>query len=192
MNGSGAPGPLCRPIVLVGLMGAGKSSVGLRLASALGVEFIDSDDEIERAANMTIPEIFSTFGEPHFRSGERRVIARLITEMPRVIATGGGAFMNAETRGTISDGAVSVWLNADIDTLVSRTEGRTHRPLLANGNPREILEGLIAERYPIYRLADVGVISKAGQTHEQMAARIIAALAEHGAAFQEGPGRAQS
>ncbi|MEM7189762.1 MAG: shikimate kinase [Pseudomonadota bacterium] len=189
---SDAPGKLSRPVVLVGLMGAGKSSVGLRLANALGVEFIDSDNEIERAANMTIPEIFEKMGEEEFRSGERRVIARLITETPRVIATGGGAFMNAETRAAIEGGAVSVWLNASLDTLVSRTEGRTHRPLLAGGNPREILARLIDERYPVYELADVAVVSRVGQTHEEMAARIIEALARHGRAFATEAGDAQA
>ena len=150
---------LRRPVVLIGLMGAGKSSVGQRLAKMLGVDFVDSDNEIETAAAMTIPEIFAKYGEDHFRSGERRVIARLVTETPRIIATGGGAFMDPETRAVIADGAVSVWLRADLDVLVSRTAGRTHRPLLNKGNPREILAGLIDQRYPVYALADVAVDS---------------------------------
>ena len=183
-NIQAAPPVLVRPLVLIGLMGAGKSSVGLRLAKALDVPFVDSDDEIEKAAALTIPEIFEKYGEPHFRSGERRVIARLLTEQPRVIATGGGAFMDAETRAVIADSAVSVWLRADLDVLVARTAGREHRPLLNQGNPREILAGLIAQRYPVYELADVAVNSVAGQAHEDMAARIISALEEHGKAFR--------
>ncbi len=180
-----APGPLVRSVVLVGLMGAGKSSVGLRLAAALGAELVDSDTEIEAAAMMSIPEIFEKFGEPHFRSSERRVLARLLTEEPCVISAGGGAFMDAETRALIAEKGVSVWLKADLEVLVSRTSGRSHRPLLNQGNPREILAGLIEQRYPIYAEADVTVESLAGQTHEGMAARIVAALAAHGRAFQE-------
>ena len=183
-NVHAAPPVLVRPLVLIGLMGAGKSSVGLRLAKALNVPFVDSDDEIEKAAALTIPEIFEKYGEPHFRSGERRVIARLLTEQPRVIATGGGAFMDEETREVIARHAVSVWLRADLDVLVARTAGREHRPLLNQGNPREILAGLIDARYPVYGLADVAVDSVAGQAHEDMAERIIAALQEHGQAFR--------
>ena len=181
---------LVRPIVLIGLMGAGKSSVGLRLADMLGVPFVDSDDEIIAAANMTIAEIFEKYGEAHFRSGERRVIARLIGEKPQVIATGGGAFMDPETRAVIAERAVSVWLSADLDLLVARTAGRTHRPLLNRGNPREILAGLVAQRYPVYALADIEVKSRAGQTHEAMARRILQALERDGRAVARGEGRA--
>lgn len=176
---------LRRPLVMIGLMGAGKSSVGLRLAKMLNVPFVDSDDEIEKAAALTIPEIFEKYGEPHFRSGERRVISRLLTEQPRVIATGGGAFMDAETRTVIARHAVSVWLRAELDVLVARTAGREHRPLLNQGNPREILARLIDTRYPVYGLADVAVDSVAGQAHEEMATRIIAALEAQGRAFEE-------
>lgn len=176
---------LRRPLVMIGLMGAGKSSVGLRLAKMLNVPFVDSDDEIEKAAALTIPEIFEKYGEPHFRSGERRVISRLLTEQPRVIATGGGAFMDAETRTVIARHAVSVWLRAELDVLVARTAGREHRPLLNQGNPREILARLIHTRYPVYGLADVAVDSLAGQAHEEMATRIIAALEAQGRAFEE-------
>ena len=176
---------LAKPIVLIGLMGAGKSSVGLRLARALGVPAVDSDTEIEAAAAMTIPEIFERFGEAHFRDGERRVIARLLTEEPRVIATGGGAFMDPETRAVIANGAVSVWLRADLDLLVERTSGRSHRPLLNQGNPREVLAGLIEKRHPVYEQADVIVDSVSGQSHESMATRIIEALSAHGKAFKE-------
>jgi shikimate kinase len=178
----GAPqSRLVRPVVLIGLMGAGKSSVGAKLAELLGASFCDSDHEIESAANMTVPEIFERYGEPHFRDGERRVIARLLAEGPKVLATGGGAFMNPLTRAVISEKAVSVWLKADLDLLVTRTAGRTHRPLLNRGDPREILKGLIEARYPVYALADVHVRSRNGMTHEQMARRIVAALQDHGA-----------
>ncbi|MDT8345941.1 MAG: shikimate kinase [Thermohalobaculum sp.] len=177
-----ADGPvLRRTVVLIGLMGAGKSSVGQRLAERLGVAFADSDGEIERAAAMSIPEIFERYGEAHFRDGERRVIARLLQEPPMVLATGGGAFMNAETRALIGRMAVSVWLKADLDLLVARTAGRTHRPLLNRGDPREILAGLIRERYPVYAGAAITVESQAGLTHDEMASRIIAALGTHGA-----------
>ncbi|MEO1491065.1 MAG: shikimate kinase [Pseudomonadota bacterium] len=174
---------LTQSIVMIGLMGAGKTSVGTRLAAMLGAGFIDSDHEIEAAAGRTIAEIFEEFGEPYFRAGERRVISRLLSGPPKVIATGGGAFMDAETRGVILAEAVSVWLRADLDVLVARTAGRTHRPLLNSGDPREILSGLIDARYPIYAEADVAVDSQLGQTHEQMAARIIAALEAEGRAF---------
>lgn len=177
-----ADGPvLGRTVVLIGLMGAGKSSVGQRLAERLGVAFADSDAEIERAAAMSIPEIFERYGEAHFRDGERRVIARLLHEPPMVLATGGGAFMNAETRALIGRMAVSVWLKADLDLLVARTAGRTHRPLLNRGDPREILAGLIRERYPVYGQAAITVESQAGLTHDEMASRIIAALGTYGA-----------
>ncbi|MEM9145095.1 MAG: shikimate kinase [Pseudomonadota bacterium] len=175
------PPRLQRTVVLIGLMGAGKSSVGLRLAQRLGVPFRDSDAEIERAAGMTIAEIFERYGEPHFRDGERRVIARLLTEAPMVMATGGGAFMNAETRTLIGGGAVSVWLKAELAVLVARTAGRTHRPLLNRGDPETVLGGLIDERYPVYAKADVAVQSRLEQTHEDMAARIETALAAHAA-----------
>lgn len=177
--------PIRRPIVLVGLMGAGKTSVGTRLASKLGCGFADSDAEIERAADLTIPEIFERHGEDHFRSGERRVISRLLSGTPMVLATGGGAFMDAETRALISKLGIGVWLRADLDLLVQRTAGRSSRPLLKTGNPREILSKLIDLRYPVYAEAPVVVDSLPGQTHEQMADRIIDALCAHGAVFQE-------
>lgn len=177
---------LVRPVVLIGLMGAGKSSVGAKLAEMLGADFRDSDVEIERAANMTVPEIFERYGEPHFRDGERKVIARLLDEGSKVLATGGGAFMNETTRDLIGRQAVSVWLKADLELLVMRTAGRTHRPLLNQGDPREILRGLIEKRYPVYGLADVHVRSRHGLSHEQMARRIIAALQDHGARTGEG------
>ena len=177
---------LVRPVVLIGLMGAGKSSVGLRLAGMLGVPFVDSDDEIVAAANMPIAEIFQKYGEPHFRSGERRVIARLITETPRIIATGGGAFMDPETRAVVAEGATSVWLSAKLELLISRTAGRTHRPILNKGNPRKILADLVEQRYPVYAQADIEVPSREGQSHEEMARRIIDALVAHGTAVVDG------
>lgn len=175
---------LARPVVLIGLMGAGKTSVGARLAEMLGAPFRDSDAEIEKAANLSVPEIFARYGEPHFREGERKVIRRLLAEGPQVLATGGGAFMNPETRALIAERAVSVWLRASLDLLVHRTAGRTHRPLLNRGDPREILSRLIAERYPTYAEADVIVDSLPGQSHEQMARRIIRALEAHGGVLE--------
>ncbi len=146
-----------RSIVMVGMMGAGKSAIGRRLAQRMRLPFVDADTEIESAAGCTIDEIFSRHGEAAFRDGERRVIARLL-EGPRcVLATGGGAFMDAETRERIRQLGVSVWLKADLDTLVDRVARRTHRPLLKNGNPRDILERLIALRYPVYAEADITV-----------------------------------
>ncbi len=181
----GAVPQLVRSVVLIGLMGAGKTSVGLRLAAALGVRAIDSDHEIERVSALTIPEIFERYGEPEFRALERRVLARLMNETPSVISAGGGAFMNPRTRALIRRRGTSVWLRADLDLLVSRTAGRTHRPLLNRGNPRQILAGLIDERYPIYGEADIIVDSLPGQTHEDMAAKIIDALASDGRAVGE-------
>ncbi|MEM6679682.1 MAG: shikimate kinase [Pseudomonadota bacterium] len=167
---------LARSVVLVGLMGAGKTSVGHRLASRLQAPFVDSDAEIETAAGMSIPDIFRLHGEPAFRDGERKVIARLIGEGPQVLATGGGAFMDPETRALIDSSAISVWLKADLDTLVARTAGRSHRPLLATGDPRAILADLIETRYPVYAEARLAVESRAGQAHEAMVERIVQAL----------------
>jgi shikimate kinase len=146
-----------RFIVLVGLMGAGKTSLGKRLAKELRLPFVDTDTEIEKAANMTIPEIFEKLGEAEFRAGERRVIARVLEGDPCVVATGGGAFMDAGTRALIADKAVSVWLRADLDTLVRRTKRRDDRPLLKAGDPREVLRRLMEERYPIYAEADIAL-----------------------------------
>ncbi len=171
---------LARPVVLVGLMGSGKTSVGRVLAERLGVAFRDSDSEIEAAAARSVAEIFEQYGEPEFRDLERRVIARLMGEAPHVLATGGGAFMNDETRALILARGVAVWLRADLDVLVSRTAGRTHRPLLNRGNPREVLDGLMRQRYPVYAEAQVAVDSLMVQTHADMAARIEAALADSG------------
>ncbi len=177
---------LIRPVALIGLMGAGKSSVGTRLAEILGVRFQDSDVEIEKAANLTVPEIFERYGEAHFRDGERRVIARLLGDRPLILATGGGAFLDAATREIIAGRAVSVWIDAKLELLVQRTAGRTHRPLLNKGSPREILAALIETRYPVYAQSDVHLKSAPGQTHDKMARRIITGLEDHGARTGKG------
>jgi shikimate kinase len=161
-----------RPIVLVGMMGVGKSSVGKRLAQALGLPFVDADAEIEKAAKMAIPEIFEAFGEAGFRDGERRVIARLIDGSPRVVATGGGAFCNEQTRRLILDQAIAVWLDSDVDTLVERVGRRDNRPLLKQGDPREILSRLKHERDPVYAEAPIHVVSNKG-AHARTLARVL-------------------
>lgn len=169
---------LPRSVALVGLMGAGKSCVGRRLAARLGLPFVDADVEIEAAAGCTISEIFAQYGEPAFRDGERRVVRRLLEGPLCVLATGGGAFMDAETRRLIADKALSVWLRADLDLLTKRTAGRDHRPLLKTGNPREILRGLIEKRYGTYALADITVDSM-DRPPEVTVDRVLGALADH-------------
>jgi shikimate kinase len=151
-----------RPIVLVGLMGVGKSSVGKKLSALLHLPFIDADEEIEKAAQMSIPEIFAQFGEGYFRDGERRVIARLIDGSAKVIATGGGAFVNDQTRALILERGIAVWLDSDIETLLERVGRKDNRPLLKQGNPREILTRLKAEREPAYAQAPIHVKSTSG------------------------------
>ena len=148
-----------RSIVLVGMMGVGKTSVGRKLASRLKMHFVDADEEIEKAAGMPISEIFARFGEDYFRDGERRVIARLIQDRPKVIATGGGAFINEETRKLILDSAISIWLNADLDILVERVSRRSHRPLLIGKDPRQVLTELGEKRNPLYEMADIHISS---------------------------------
>ena len=175
-----------RTVVLVGLMGAGKSCIGRRLAARLGVPFSDADQEVERAAAMSIPEIFEKYGEASFRDCERRVIARLLRMSPHVLATGGGAFMNETTRRLLKARALSVWLRADLDLLVRRTAKRRTRPLLQQGDPREILSDLMARRDPVYAEADVTVDSVDGPP-ETTAERVEAAVAEHVARNQVGP-----
>lgn len=152
---------LDRPVVLVGMMGVGKSSVGKRLAALLKCPFLDADEEIEESAQMSIQEIFDTYGETYFRDGERRVIARLLEDRRglSVIATGGGAFCNEETRRVILEKGIAVWLDSDVDTLVERTARKNNRPLLRNGDPREILNRLREERRPAYSLAPIHVMS---------------------------------
>ncbi|MCZ8324070.1 MAG: shikimate kinase [Sphingomonadaceae bacterium] len=156
-----------RPVVLVGMMGTGKSSIGKRLSALLHLPFVDADEAIEEAAQLTISEIFERHGEAHFRDGERRVIARLMdganpADRRKIIATGGGAFVNPETRALILDKAVTVWLDADVDTLVERTSRKDTRPLLRQGDPREILTRLRAERAPAYAQAPIHVMSGRG------------------------------
>ncbi len=148
-----------RPIVLVGLMGVGKSTVGRRLAVRLGLPFVDADHEIEEAAGMTIADIFERFGEPYFRDGERRVIARLIDGRPKVIATGGGAFINDETRALILNSAVAIWLDAEPRVLASRVSRRDTRPLLRGRDPLQVLTDLAEKRNPFYALAPIHVTS---------------------------------
>lgn len=170
---------LPRTIVLVGLMGAGKTHIGRKLAGHLGVSFVDSDDEIESAAGCTISEIFDRFGEAGFRDGERRVLARLLKETKGVISTGGGSFMNEQTRENISKtkGAVSVWLRASLDTLVERTSRRDNRPLLRHGDRRKILQRLMDERYPVYAKADI-IIDADGDKSEAVVSEIVSRLTE--------------
>jgi shikimate kinase len=165
-----------RTIVLVGLMGAGKTKIGRRLATRLGLPFFDSDCEIEMAAGETIEEIFRHRGEAMFRDGERRVIARLLMQSPHVLATGGGAFMDPATRAVIASRGVSVWLRADLDVLVARVSRRSNRPLLQERDPRAVLSDLIERRYPVYAEADLTIDSGDGPL-ELTATRTIAALA---------------
>src|SRR5215470_20040364 len=166
-----------RSIVLIGMMGAGKSSVGRRLATRLGIPFVDADSEIEEAAKMTIPEIFQKYGEADFRSVEARVIARLLDNGPQVLATGGGAFMHPETRAVVRQKGISFWLNADLDVLLRRVKRRTDRPLLRIGDPAETLKRLMAERHPFYAEADVTIHSR-DVPHEKVVDEILAALAD--------------
>jgi shikimate kinase len=166
---------ITRPVVLVGLMGVGKSTVGRKLAAMLGRDFVDADEEIVKAAQRSIPEIFETFGEPFFRDGERRVIARLIDEGHGVIATGGGAFVDPATRASVLEKGIAVWIDCDIDTLVERTSRRSNRPLLKQGNPREILTRLAQERAPFYGQAHIRVVSETGP-HADTARAIIEAI----------------
>jgi shikimate kinase len=167
-----------RPLVLVGMMGAGKTTVGRRLAQRLGRRFVDSDDEIEKAANMSIEEIFAAHGEAEFRAGEARVIARILRENDIVLATGGGAFMSAETRELVRAGAVSVWLKADFEVLFARVSRRANRPLLKTADPRRSLKTLIEARYPIYAEADVTVTSR-DVPQDAVAAEVVLSVVRH-------------
>jgi len=172
---SAAPFPIPKTLVLIGLMGAGKTSIGKRLAAKLGLPFVDADHEIERAAGCTIQEIFDRFGEEGFRDGERRVIARLLEQPVLVLSTGGGAFMDEATRNVIRERGLSIWLRADLDLLVNRTARRDHRPLLRQGDPRAVLSRLMDVRYPIYAQADVTVDSD-DSPPDITTDRVIAAL----------------
>ncbi|PZF78903.1 shikimate kinase [Aestuariivirga litoralis] len=166
-----------RPIVLVGLMGAGKTSVGRRLAEKLRIPFVDADHEIEAAAGKSIKDIFADHGEPYFREGERRVIQRLIGNGAQVLATGGGAYMNDETRQRIQESGISVWLKATLPILMKRVMKRQDRPLLQNEDPQAVMRALIDKRYPVYALADVTVESRDVQ-HGQMVNDVVRALAQ--------------
>jgi shikimate kinase len=165
-------------IVLVGLMGAGKSSVGRRVASRLGLPFYDADSEIEAAAGCSISDLFARYGEAAFRAGERRVMQRLLDGPRAVIATGGGAFIDPDTRALIAERGVSVWLRADIDVLVKRVSGRDHRPLLKAGDPRTVLLGLMETRHPIYQEADL-VVESLDQPTDLTVHAVLQALAAH-------------
>ena len=167
-----------RPIVLVGMMGAGKTTVGRRLAAKLGRHFVDSDEEVEKAAGMTIEDIFKAHGEADFRAGEVRVIARLLKDRDLVLGTGGGAFVNNETRALVKSSALSVWIKADFELLFSRVQRRSNRPLLKTPNPRQTLQDLIDKRYPIYAEADVTIVSR-DVPQDQVATEVIEALLAH-------------
>ena len=177
MNGS-VISALPRTVALVGLMGAGKSSIGRRLAQRLKVPFIDADSEIETAAGATVEEIFERHGEAAFRDGERRVIARLLEGPVHVLATGGGAFMDPATRAIMRERAISIWLRAELDLLLPRVTRRNNRPLLKTGEPRAVLERLMVERYPIYAEADLTVETLDGPP-ETTLERVLAELARH-------------
>ena len=163
---------------MVGMMGAGKSSIGRRLASRLGMAFADADSEIEQAANATIPEIFETHGEAYFRDGERRVIQRLLDGPPKVLATGGGAFIQPDTRAAIHRNSISIWLKADRDLLLSRVKRRGSRPLLKTGDPGETIDRLIAERYPVYAEAHIHIQSR-DVAHDAVIDDILTTLADY-------------
>lgn len=167
-----------RAIVFVGLMGAGKTAIGRRLAQSLGLPFVDSDHEIETVSRMTIPELFERYGEPEFRALEQRVIDRLLREGPRVVSTGGGAFMNAQTRGAVAERGVSIWLKASLDLLMERVAKNQNRPLLRSADPRAVMERLMAERYPVYALADITVETRDAK-REIIAEETLARLGDY-------------
>ena len=164
-------------------MGAGKSAIGKRLAVRLGLPFVDADDEIERAAGCSIAEFFERFGEAEFRAGERRVIARLLDRPPLVLSTGGGAYIHPETRALMRTRALTVWLRAELDVLYERVRRRGHRPLLRQGEPRDVLARLMEQRYPIYAEADI-VVDSTAQPADRTTEQVIAALRSHQQAEQ--------
>jgi shikimate kinase len=167
-----------RSIVFVGLMGAGKTAIGRRVAGELDIPFLDSDHEIETASRMTVPELFDAYGEAEFRSLEQRVIARILEGGPQVLSTGGGAYMNPLTRAAIAAHGISVWLKAEIDILMERVSKKQNRPLLKTADPRGTMERLMAERYPVYATADVTVPTR-DERKEVIAAEVIEALGRH-------------
>jgi shikimate kinase len=164
-----------RSIVLIGMMGAGKTSIGRRLANQLHLPFLDADAEIEKAANLSIPEIFEQYGEAHFREGEERVIARLLASGPAVLATGGGAFMSAETRKRCHAKGITIWLKAEVPVMLERVKKKGNRPLLAGADPEARMRELLKEREPTYALADIVIGSREGP-HQQVVSEILAAL----------------
>ena len=172
--------PIDRPLVLVGMMGSGKSTVGRRLAARLGLPFADADEAIEEAAGRSVAEIFERYGEAHFRDGERRVIARLLGHGPSVLATGGGAFAQEDTRALILERGLAIWLNVPIPILVDRVAKRSHRPLLANNDPRAVLSDLLAKRGDAYAMAPIHITSNS-TPHARAVEAIIAALVARGA-----------
>ncbi len=165
-------------ITIVGLMGAGKSVIGRKVASKLKIPFVDADAEIEKAAKMTVADIFASYGEPEFRRLEKSVIKRVLESGPQILATGGGAYMDDETRAIIGQNGISLWLSADIDLLMQRVSKKTTRPLLRNPDPRGVMEDLINERYPVYGLADLEVASQ-DVSKDEMTNNMISALAEY-------------
>ena len=167
-----------RNLVLVGLMGAGKSAIGRIVAQQLGLPFVDTDTEIERVSRMTISELFAAYGEEEFRALETRVIKRLLRTGPRVVSTGGGAFINEKTRKQIERGGLSIWLNADLEVLWERVNKRDHRPLLKTENPKQTLKELMDKRYPIYALADITVLSR-DVRKEVIANEVLTSVIEH-------------
>ncbi len=169
---------LKKPVVVIGLMGAGKTRLGGMLAQSLGLPFTDSDQDVEKAAGCSVAEIFERYGEPAFRDLERKVLARLLTQGGGVIATGGGAVMNEQTADLVFSQALSVWIRADIDLLVERTGRSDKRPLLRTGNPRDILQNLMDKRYPVYAKADITIDTDAGEV-ERTLARLQEAVAVH-------------
>lgn len=167
-----------RSLIMVGLMGCGKSTIGRRLAARLDIPFVDADDEIERSAQKTIPEIFADHGEAYFRDGERRVIQRILQNGPQVLATGGGAYMNAETRATIRAAGIAIWLKAELPILMRRVLKRDNRPLLKVEDPEDVMRRLMLVRYPVYADADL-IIESRDVPHEVIVDEILACLAEH-------------
>ena len=167
-----------RSVVFVGLMGAGKTAIGRKVAGMFGLPFTDSDHEIETVSRMTIPDLFERYGEAEFRSLEQRVIVRVLESGPQVLSTGGGAFMNAQTREAIEAYGLSVWLKADVDTLLDRVSKKQNRPLLKNADPRAVLERLMLERNPVYALADVTVATR-DERKEVIAGEVIEAIGRH-------------
>jgi len=167
-----------RSITIVGLMGAGKSVIGRKVATKLKIPFVDADGEIEKAAKMTVADIFSSYGEPEFRRLEKSVIKRVLEGGPQILATGGGAFMDPETQVMVSANGISLWLSADIELLMQRVSKKTTRPLLKNPNPRGVMENLMRERYPVYGLADIEIASR-DVSKDEMTNLVIAGLAQY-------------